>query len=89
VPPVVTTKNPCAYRLYSEQPKSLSSKVQANGSTFMPALMMFGVLGCCCLAAGTGVALRIQNKKRSSRQLGGQQFNLLVQEDELEECAAE
>jgi len=52
------------------------AKVQANGITLIPALMMFGVLGCCCLAVGLGATFRMKSS-RSSRQLTRQQAALV------------
>jgi len=61
------------------------AKAQTNGNMLMPALMMFGVLGCCCLAAGVGATLRTKSHKRSSRVVFEAQGELLVQDSDPEQ----
>merc|ERR1719401_1814365 len=95
-PPVTPPPSPCStapptMRLYADQQhgvaqqKSMTSKLQGNAGMFMPALMMFGVLGCCCLAAGVGAALRLKAKKRSSRRVQISRSELLSEDDDLEQ----
>jgi len=64
--------DPCAIpgtaRLY-EQEKGLAAKVstvQGNTSMFMSMLMMFGILGCCCLMAGVGATYRVRGANEYS-----------------------
>jgi len=60
------------------------AKVQTNGGMLMPALMMFGVLGFCCLAAGIGATFRMKSNKRSTRQPQFARAELLPQDEDLE-----